>query len=366
MIDGQAPSARYSAAQNLRLPAGREFAMPIHPSIAALAAAGLVALAAPVLAMTAAERDRLERRSEEFTRQQERQAESDARRRALEDELRERGEALNRRIDELRARIEACGRCAERDALQAQLDRIETERQEKLQAACRTFSAMGGMGAGAGNMIASIPGLREACGGGPTPEQRAAREEAQRVARQPLEDKARGGNPDDVLALARWREQKERDLDAACRIVAAPAGQGHPPSIVMYAGRCLIESASAAPADRERGWRLLRDCAASGHDPCRRNLEQREALRRMVDERRSSWEARRPTETRREAMAAAREALAASREAEQRQQEDTRRQEHCRRQTDRADQLQRRLGDGAYAERQIAAARERQRRACAD
>lgn len=192
-------------------------------------------------------------------------------------EYQRRGDEQDRHLANLRQRLQQCGSCAERAALQAELDAIVAGRNEALRVYCSSFSALEALNPVAMNLLASMPSVQQRCGGVSADERRRAESEANRIYRRPLEEKARGGNPDDVVKLAGWYMKVEQDPDTACHIAAGPAAQGHGGAVSLFATRCLMQSKVAA--DRERGEQMLRECATRGAADCVTNVKLLDASR---------------------------------------------------------------------------------------
>ncbi|MFT3821411.1 MAG: hypothetical protein QM750_27960 [Rubrivivax sp.] len=248
-------------------------AVPIRRRVlAALAvAAGLVAAAAGVQAESAAQRERFERRAENLQRELDRQRAADD---AQRDELRRRAEAQDHHLASLHQRLQQCGSCAERTALEAEIRQIEEGRKQALRVFCSSFGALEWLNPAAVGLAAQMAQQPQICGGADDAEFQRIRR-ANDAARQRLQEQARSGRPEDGYKLAEWMREIERDISTACNLYAAASDKGHPPATVALATRCLIASGGAA--NIRRGEQLLQQCAEQGHQVCvdARDLQQR-------------------------------------------------------------------------------------------
>jgi len=213
-------------------------------------------------------------------------------------------EAQVRKLRELRQRLERCGPCAERAALQAELERIEAQHAEAIRLYCASADQWRSQGTAATGLVGSLIQGSPLC--------KLRRQEA----RQQLVDKARSGNPEDAHRLALWTIEEEGDVRQGCAQMEAGVSRGHGVFMRDYAHWCLGDRQSGI--DAQHGEQLLQQCADRGEPECALALRNYRFNREATAQRRSARpgtdkdDARRPPL---EAAAARRERGDAARQA---------------------------------------------------
>lgn len=228
--------------------------------LAGLGALLILAVVPCAHAQSPAQRDRLERQSDALQREFDRQRADDDRR---ADELRRRADAEDQRLQSLRARLEQCASCAQRDELRAEIEQIEHKRVLGAALACASLN-------GAGAEL--VPGLAALCSDPNVRRQTDILQAAQRERRE-LEAKARTGGPADVARLATWHDEVAQDRAGACRLWSIASDREHAPASAAYATRCLEPSGRHG---QDQAMNLLHRCSEAGGRECRVEL------RRMV------------------------------------------------------------------------------------
>ncbi|MBH9576265.1 hypothetical protein [Inhella proteolytica] len=276
-------------------------------------------------------------------------------------------EAQVRKLRELHQRLERCGSCAERAALQAELERIQAQHAEAIRLYCANADQWRQQGTAAAALIGGLIHGSPLC--------QLRRQEA----RQQLVDKARSGKPEDAHRLALWTIKEEGDVRQGCTQLEAGVSQGHGVFMRDYAHWCLGNRQSGI--DAQRGEQLLQHCADQGEPECALALRNyrfnREASAQRATARSSANKdyARRPpleaAALRRERGDAARQAAreeARSHHQERREQEQAR---VCDFETKRLSSLQERLEAAGnerqrlVAQRALERGQKRQESACA-
>lgn len=163
-------------------------------------------------------------------------------------------EAQVRKLRELRQRLERCGSCAERAALEAELERIQAEHAEALRLYCASADQWRQQGTAAAGLIGDLIHGSPLC--------QLRRQEA----RQQLVDKARSGKPEDAHRLALWTIKEDQDVRQGCTQLEAGVSQGHGVFMRDYAHWCLGNRQSGI--DPQRGEQLLQQCADRGEPEC--------------------------------------------------------------------------------------------------
>lgn len=163
-------------------------------------------------------------------------------------------EAQVRKLRELHQRLEQCGSCAERAALQAELERIEAQHAQAIRLYCASADQWRSQGTAAAGLIGSMIRGSPLC--------RLGRQQA----RQQLVDKARSGKPEDAHRLALWTIKEEEDVRQGCAQLEAGVRQGHGVFMRDYAHWCLGNRQSGV--DVQRGEQLLQQCADRGEPEC--------------------------------------------------------------------------------------------------
>lgn len=221
---------------------------------AALLLALLLGIAGPAMAIGPTELRRLEdlERAHEQQREFDRQAAK--RQDAQISHDAELHEAQVRKLRELHQRLEQCGSCAERAALQAELERIEAQHAEAIRLYCASSDQWRHQGTAATRLIGGLIHGSPLC--------QLRRQEA----RQQLVDKARSGKPEDAHRLALWTIKEEEDVRQGCKQLEAGVTQGHGVFMRDYAHWCLGNRQSGI--DTQRGEQLLQQCADRGGLEC--------------------------------------------------------------------------------------------------
>lgn len=212
-----------------------------------------------------------------------------------------------RKLRELHQRLEQCGSCAERAALQAELDRIDAQHAEAIRLYCASADQWRSQGTAATGLIGSLIQGSPLC--------QLRRQEA----RQQLVEKARSGRPEDAHRLALWTVEEEGDVRQGCAQLEAGVSRGHGVFMRDYAHWCLGNRQSGI--DAQRGEQLLQQCADRGEPECALALRNYRFNREATAQRRSASVARR--ERGEAARQAAREQARSSHEV-RRQQEQAR------------------------------------------
>lgn len=163
-------------------------------------------------------------------------------------------EAQVHKLRELRQRLERCGSCAERAALQAELERIEAQHAEAIRIYCASADQWRQQGTAAAGLIGGLIHGSPLC--------QLRRQEA----RQQLVDQARSGKPEDAHRLALWTIKEEQDVRQGCKQLEAGVSQGHGVFMRDYAHWCLGNRQSGV--DTQRGEQLLQQCVDRGEPEC--------------------------------------------------------------------------------------------------
>lgn len=159
-----------------------------------------------------------------------------------------------RKLRDLYQRLEKCGGCAERAALQAELERIEAQHAEAIRLYCASADQWRQQGTAAAGLIGGLIHGSPLC--------LLRRQEA----RQQLVDKARSGKPEDAHRLALWTIKEEEDVPQGCKQLEVGVSQGHAVFMRDYAHWCLGNRQSGV--DTQRGEHLLQQCADRGEPEC--------------------------------------------------------------------------------------------------
>lgn len=213
--------------------------------------------------------------------------ERDRERRQFEAEMAEfkrRGDEQERELAALKQRLQECGSCTERGALQAEIARVEDGRREALRSFCASVQALESINPLLGRLA---DGDGSPCVDPATAQRRKAERDSQVRERMQIEQRAQSGAPADVHALAQWMADVEKDPRTACRLWGTVAGRGHAPSTAAFASQCLF--ADDSPRLLRQREKLLQDCAAAGDADCRTHWERYlvERQRRVEAERAS-------------------------------------------------------------------------------
>ncbi|WP_326538414.1 hypothetical protein [Pseudorhodoferax sp.] len=216
-----------------------------------LGIAGLAMATGPTELRRLEDLERAHEQQREFDRQAAKRQDAQIRRDA---ELHEAQVRKLRELRELRQRLEQCGSCAERSALQAELERIEAQHAEAIRLYCASADQWRHQGTAATGLIGGLIHGSPLC--------QLRRQEA----RQQLVDKARSGKPEDAHRLALWTIEEEEDVRQGCKQLEAGVTQGHGVFMRDYAHWCLGNRQSGI--DTQRGEQLLQQCADRGEPEC--------------------------------------------------------------------------------------------------
>lgn len=239
---------------------GRRFLCRLRQGMGFVVLSLLIALPLPAIAQRSGDAA-WQRAAEQQARD-----ERDRERRQFEAEMAEfkrRGDAQDRELAAMKQRLQQCGSCAERGALQAEIARVEAGRQEALRTFCASMQALESIHP----LLGRLPGGDESpCLDPATAQRRKAEREAKVRERLQIEKRAESGAPADVHALARWMADEEKDPRTACRLWGTVAGRGHAPSTAAFASQCL--DADESPRLLRQRQKRLQDCAAAGDADC--------------------------------------------------------------------------------------------------
>src|SRR3990167_1918088 len=193
-------------------------------------------------------------------------------------------EAQVRKLRELRQRLEGCGSCAERAALEAELERIQAQHAEAIRLYCASADQWRQQGTAAAGLIGGLIHGSPLC--------QLRRQEA----RQQLVDKARSGKPEDAHRLALWTIKEGEDVRLGCTQLEAGVSQGHGVFMRDYAHWCLGNRQSGI--DPQRGEQLLQQCADQGEPECALALRNYRFNREAAAQRRTARSSARSEERR--------------------------------------------------------------------